>query len=144
LTYPFLPLKRASLRSRLPTDTPISVVKILMRSFYVTAFLNSRVRPELRSLEINVLSEDFVLNVKKPKESFHLQLRLPLSAKLLLRVKTSTSKSLVPSLKSSASTFSSNVSLQLKMSSRTLKFQKDKSTKLFLSVDLLVSPRFSK
>merc|ERR1712100_597713 len=97
--------------------------------------MTSRKRVDSTSPRTPEPSEDSELNARRPRESSHQHIKPQLSARLLLKVRTTTPTSQEPSSRNSAWIFSENVCHQLRTSLRTLKLVRDKFTKSYLSVD---------
>lgn len=74
--------------------------------------MTSRRKLEMIFLKTQELSEDLELNVKKPREFFHLHIKLQLNVKHLLKEKTITQIFLELNSKNSAWISSENVFLQ--------------------------------
>merc|ERR1712100_521315 len=106
-----------------------------------SAWLISRRRLDSTSPRIQEPSEDSELNARKLRESSQVHIKPQLSARPLLKVRTTTPTSQEPSSRNSAWISSENVCLQSRTSSRMLKLVRDKFTKSFLSVDLPESQR---
>merc|ERR1719218_118832 len=107
-----LPLKKVSSRSRPPTVTPISVVKISITSLSISAWPISRRRLDSTSPRTQELLEDSELNARKLTESSQVHIKPQLSARPLLKVRTTTPTSLELSSRNSAWISSENVCLQ--------------------------------
>merc|ERR1719223_67048 len=113
---PSLPSRKVSSRSRPPTVTPISVVRISITSLSTSASLTSRRNLVSISPRTPELSEDSEPNARRPREFSPPHIKPQLSARLLLKVRTTTPTSLEPSSRSSAWTYSENVCHQSRTS----------------------------
>merc|ERR1719454_677582 len=138
---PSLPLRKVFSRSKPLMVIPILVEKISITSLSISAWLTSRRRLDSISKRTQEPSEDSELNARRPRESSQVHIKPQLSARPLLKVRTTTQISPEPNLRNSAWTFSENVCLQLRMSLRMLKLVRDKFMKSSLSVDLPESQR---
>merc|ERR1711871_1671340 len=136
-------LRKVSSRSRPPTVTPISVERTSTTSSSTSAWPTSRRRPDSTSPRTQEPSEDSELNARRPRESSQVHIKPQSSARPLLKVRTTTPTSQEPSSRSSAWISSESACLQLRTSSRMPLSERDKFTKLFLSVDLPESQRFN-
>merc|ERR1711998_197178 len=87
---PSSPLRKVPSRSRPLTVIPISVEKISITSLSISAWLISRRRLDSISPRTQEPSEDSELNARRPRESSQVHIKPQLSARPLLKVRTTT------------------------------------------------------
>jgi hypothetical protein len=93
--------------------------------------MTSRRKLEMIFLKTQELSEDSELNVKKPREFFHLHIKLQLNVKLFAKEKITTLIFQELNSRNSVWISSENVFLQWKMFLKMLNSEKVKSMKSF-------------